>query len=645
MRKLTFYLVLSLLSAFFVMDVGFAEVRLPKLVSNGMVLQRDAVVNIWGWASPGEKITVNLINDSLQTVANEKGEWSVAFKNLRVGGPYSMEVKANNIINIQDILVGDVWLCSGQSNMELPMRRVAPFYPNEIANCENANIRQFAVPQVYNFNQAQADLQGGEWKSANAQNISNFSAVAYFFAKELYDTYKVPVGLINASLGGAPAEAYISEEALKKFPVHFAEAQKFKDSLLIKKIDSDDNIRFQAWYDLLNQRDKGLKENWKNPLTDVSGWESMKVPGYWASTKLGAVNGAVWFRKEFQVAANWTGKEVRLNLGRIVDADSVFINGIFVGTTSYQYPPRWYNVPANVLKVGKNTIVVRLISNSGQGGFVLDKPYEQTCDGQTIDLKGDWQYKLGATMDALGSQTFIRWKPVGLYNGMISPLLNYRIKGVVWYQGESNASRPQEYRELFPALINDWRAHWNQGDFPFLFVQLANFMDPKQEPGESDWALLREAQLKTLSVPNTAMAVISDIGEWNDIHPVNKKDVGFRLALAAKKLAYGDDKVVFSGPTFESMKIEGEKIILSFKSIGGGLNVKGGGELKYFAIAGADKKFVWAKAQIVGNTVVVWCDAVKSPVAVRYAWADDPEGANLYNKEGLPASSFRTDEW
>jgi sialate O-acetylesterase len=327
-----------------------------------------------------------------------------------------------------------------------------------------------------------------------------------------------------------------------------------------------------------------------------------------------------------------------------VDADTTYVNGKIMGTVSYQYPPRIYDVSENMLKAGKNIVVVRVINNSGRGGFVLDKPYQLIAAGQTIDLKGKWQYKLGATMDPLPAKTFIEWQPLGLYNGMLAPLLNYRIKGVIWYQGEANTGKPLEYQKLFPAVIADWRQKWNQGDFPFLYVQLANFMEVKDQPCESNWAELRESQLKTLSVPNTAMAVATDIGEWNDIHPLNKEDVGKRLALAAQKVAYGDEEVVYSGPIYQSMKIQANKIVITFTNTGSGLIAKGGGELKHFTVAGADKKFIWAKAKIEGDKVIVWNADITNPEAVRYAWADNPEGANLYNKEGLPASSFRTDE-
>jgi sialate O-acetylesterase len=417
---------------------------------------------------------------------------------------------------------------------------------------------------------------------------------------------------------------------------------------LINKIQREESENVKAWYEKLNKSDEGYKDPkmpWYRPEVDVSGWSVMKVPGYWADGDLGQVNGVVWFRKDVNLSPDMAGKSARLNLGRIVDADSVFINGTYVGSVSYQYPPRRYDIPENILKEGNNTIIVRLISNSGRGGFVPDKPYELVVESNTIDLKGSWHYRLGAKMDPTPGQTFIRWKPTGLYNGMIAPLTNYSIKGVIWYQGESNTDRPLEYDSLFPAMITNWRDKWNQGDFPFIYVQLHNFMESYGYPTESNWALTRDAQLHALSLPNTAMAVAIDLGEWNDIHPLNKKDVAKRLALAAQKTAYNQQNIVSSGPIYQSMRIENDSIIITFSDIGNGLIIKGGGELKYFAIAEHDRKFVWANAKISGDKVIVWSEKVKMPVAARYAWADNPDGANLYNSEGLPASPFRTDNW
>ncbi|MEJ2494669.1 MAG: sialate O-acetylesterase [Ignavibacteriaceae bacterium] len=624
---------------------SFGKVKLPKLISDGMILQRNTDVNIWGWADANENISVSFVGSTYNTIADNKGNWKVVLADLKPGGPYQMQI---NSITINNILVGDVWVCSGQSNMELPMRRVSWNYPSEIEHSENKYIRQFLVPDKYNFDEPQNDLSSGTWKSAFPENTPDFSATAYFFAKFLYEKYKVPIGLINSALGGSPVESWISGNALKKFPKYYNEAKLFRDSILIKTIEASDRARSNAWYTLLHKVDRGFKdpENiWYKTNLNTSDWSTMEVPGYWSEeTDLGQLNGVIWFRKKVEIPSSMAGKSAKLILGRIVDADSAFINGHFVGTVSYQYPPRRYDIPTGLLKAGENTIVVRVISNIGKGGFVPDKQYAVVTKDTSISLTGEWKYRLGAEMPPLESQTFIRWKPTGLYNAMIAPLLNYKIKGVIWYQGESNAERPKEYLSLFSTMIKDWRTNWNEGDFPFLFVQLPNFMETKSEPSESNWALLREAQLKTLSLPNAGMVVAIDIGEWNDIHPLDKKDVGYRFALAAEKLAYSDN-IVYSGPIYKSMKIDGNKIILSFTHTGSGLIAKGDNKLKYFAIAGNNKKFVWANAKIENNKVVVWNDKVKNPVAVRYAWADNPDGANLYNKEGLPASPFRTDDF
>lgn len=633
MKKITVFITL-LLSL-----VSFAQIKLPRLISDGMVLQRDAEIKLWGWASPNEKIQIDFNNKEYTATASQKGEWKVVLPSQKAGGPYQMTLSASNKIVLKDILFGDVWILSGQSNMELPMLRVKDKYATEIAKANNPNIRHFLVPDKYDFEKENTDVDAGEWKTATPENVLEFSAVGYFFANEIYTKHKVPIGLINSALGGSPAEAWISESAVKKFPEYAKEHQKFKDGKLITQIEENDKKVSKDWYELVNKTDEGLKNNWKNPELDDSTWKQMEVPGYWANEELGYLNGVVWFRKEFNLS-RVDGKTAHIELGRIVDADSVFVNGNFVGTTSYQYPPRKYTFDTKFLKEGKNEIVVRVINNSGKGGFVTDKPYELVVGDQTLDLKGKWKYKLGAKMEALPSQTFIRWKPVGLYNAMIAPLTNYSIKGVLWYQGESSTKNPSEYGDLMETLITTWRSKWNQGDFPFLYVQLANFMNPNPEPTESNWATLRQQQKNTLAVTNTGMAIIIDIGEWNDIHPLNKYDVGRRLALQAEKVAYGEKTIVTSGPLFESMKKEGNKLILSFSNIGSGLISKDGKPLKEFAIAGKDGKFVWANAKIEGDKVVIWSDAVANPEKVRYAWADNPDKANLFNKENLPASPF-----
>lgn len=618
-----------------------AQIKLPRLISDGMILQRDTKVNIWGWASANENIELDFKGKKYKTTTSEEGKWSIQLPSQKAGGPFEMTLKGTNTIVLKNILFGDVWLCSGQSNMELPMDRLKDKYKDEIAKSQNSNIRQFLVPDEYYFEKERTDFSSGSWVEANPVNVLQFTGVGYFFANEIYEKYKIPIGLINSALGGSPAESWINEEGIKKFPDYYQEYLKFKDGKLEKQIDENDRKVNSEWYKLLNETDLGLKNKWKNS-TDISDWKTMNIPGYWADGELGNLNGSVWFKKEF-VLENLKENQAKLILGRIVDADSVFVNGNFVGTTSYQYPPRIYSFNTNILKEGKNEITVRVINNSGRGGFVTDKPYELIIGDKTIDLKGNWNYQLGSKMLPLPGQTFVRWKPVGLYNAMIAPLKNYPLKGVLWYQGESNTKNPSEYLSLMETLIETWRNQLQQEKLPFLLVQLTNYMDPKPEPQESNWAALRQQQTNLLRVPNTGLAVTIDLGEWNDIHPLNKYDVGKRLALQARKLVYGEKKIIASGPLFKSVKKEGNKLIIDFSDIGTGLEIKNGNELKEFAIAGNDGKFVWAKAVIEGDKVIVSSDLVPNPVKVRYAWADNPDTANLYNKENLPASPFEAE--
>jgi sialate O-acetylesterase len=628
---------------------GYSQLRLPRMYADGMVLQRDVRATIHGWSGPGAGIALRLGDSTYTATADSAGNWLVALAPKSAGGPFEMRVASGkDTITLRNVLFGDVWVASGQSNMELPMKRVSPLYESVVARSENPQIRQFLVPQRYNFKAPESDFPSGSWESVNPVTVLDFSAVAYFFAASLYERFHVPIGIVNTSLGGSPVESWMSEEALQAFPRPYEEALRFKQDSLIHRIESGDNARIGAWYTLVNRKDAGYRnprKPWSNPGFKPSGWLTMTVPGGWASTSIGPVNGVVWVRKEFDAPPSIVKAGGTLVLGRIVDADSAWINGMFVGTTTYQYPPRRYPVPPHLLKRGKNVIVVRVVNSAGTGQFVPDKQYAIVSPTDTIDLAGQWRCRLGATMEPLASQTFIRWKPLGLYNAMLAPLLGTRIRGVIWYQGESNTNSPYEYRELFPAMIADWRKQWHQGDFPFLYVQLTSFMQSKPDPSESDWALLRESQTASLLVPNTGMAVTIDIGEWNDIHPLNKFDVGRRLALSALRVAYGDSAVTASGPLYKSMRIQGDSVVIHFTGVGGGLWAPGADTLRQFAIAGEDRKFVWAHAQIWGDSVLVWGSDVSRPVAVRYAWADNPVGANLFNREGLPASPFRTDDW
>ncbi|MEL0454708.1 sialate O-acetylesterase [Flavobacteriaceae bacterium SZ-1-7] len=620
-----------------------AQIRLPKLISDGVIFQRNEKVKIWGWAAPNEKIDLFFNEQKYSTQANIQGNWNIILPKQKAGGPHEILIKASNEIRIKDILFGDVWLCSGQSNMELPMERVKEKYGEIIKNSENKNIRQFLVPDKYNFKQNETDFESGHWVSANPENVLDFSAVAYFFAKEVYEKHHIPIGLINSALGGSPVEAWMSEDGLLEFPEAYNEAQKFKNDKLIDSIVKSDKKRNDHWYRELNAKDKGILVDslkWSQTDLDDSEWDTMEIPGYWKNEPIGHLNGSLWFRKNIIVPKEMVGKPVKFFMGRIVDQDSVYVNGSFVGTIGYQYPPRRYEIKPGILKEGKNTVAVRVINNSGSGGFVMDKPYLMQVGNNTIDLKGTWKYKVGAAMPPLDGPTFIRWKPVGLYKAMIAPLLNLKIKGALWYQGESNTKDPDSYFKTFPKLIENWRDKFKQAKMPFLYVQLANFMETYPEPRESQWATLRQAQLEALKLPCTGMAVTIDLGEWNDIHPLNKQDVGVRLALVARKMVYGEKHLHAESPIPYKSKFEENQAIISFKNTGSGLKIKQGNALQNFSISNDGEHFVWAKAKIDGNKVVVWHDAIKNPTVVRYAWGDNPDTANLFTEEGLPASPF-----
>ena len=628
-----------------------AQVQLPRLVRDSMILQRDTKVNIWGWASPKEKVSIKFNNKTIKVTTGVDGKWIVQLQPMKAGGPYTMEVTGKNKILLKDILIGDVWICSGQSNMVHQLNIHDVTYAKDIAEANNPQIRHFWIPTLTGLSGPKEDLPTGYWKSAIGDDVRPFSAVAYFFARKLFEQYHVPIGLVNASVGGTPIEAWTSEEGLKDFSALLTTVQKNKDTAYVNGLARD---ALTANTGRPTQvLDKGLIDpvKWYEPSFIPKGWRAINVPGYWEDQGIKDLNGIVWYRKEVEIPNSMVGKPARVFLGRIVDADMLYINGKQVGNTTYMYPQRRYSVPAGVLKTGKNIFIVRVINNSGKGGFVPDKPYCIFAGQDTVDLKGTWQYKVGQVNPPPSAPPGSRpgpppinaqSQPAALYNAMVAPLINYTIKGFLWYQGEANTGRPEEYAKLQPAQIADWRSKWKQGNLPFLYVQLPGFMDYNYLPSESNWARLRESQLTSLSVPNTAMAVAIDLGEWNDIHPDNKKDVGERLALAARRIVYGEN-VVHSGPIYESAIINGNKITIRFTHTGGGLITNDGEELSEFAIAGDDKKFVWAKAKIEGHTIVVWNDAIPEPRYVRYAWADNPVNPNLFNKEGLPASPFRTD--
>lgn len=619
--------------------------ELSSIYSDGMVLQRNMPIRIAGKTKPNQTVHLTFVNKNYETIADEKGDFSITLDPLLAGGPYEMKIISDETKVLRDLFVGDVYLLGGQSNMELPLYRTADLFADVIKKIEEPQIRQFAVPQEYDFHAPRRSLKGGAWVQAIQPDVNDFSAVGYFFAQKIYEKYQIPIGLIMAAVGGTPIEAWMREETLRSFKRYDEVLERTKDDQYVKGTIKSEEKAQQEWYTYLNTHDKGLQEKWYDPTYDTASWESFDVPNTWEGTKMENLRGAVWFQKRFEVPSHVTDNEALLKLGTIVDADDTYINGVHVGSTAYQYPPRRYKIPKGILKPGENVITVRVISTHNQGEFIQGMPYQIITNKDEINLQGTWKYKIGVQTASLPQQTFFRNFPAGLYNGMIAPLGEFPIRGVLWYQGESNTWNPHGYSELFEKLTEDWRDTWKNKDLPFLFTQLSNLetKDPNHH-----WAVLRHEQLKCLKIPHTGMAVTIDVGEYNDLHPQNKKAVGERLALAAINKVYGEE-IIFSGPIYRKKEIQDHKIILSFDHVGRGLTILSNheedDELKGFMIARKDGDFLQAKAEINGDKVVVYHEDIKDPVHVRYAWSDNPEDANLYNVEGLPASPFTTEPY
>ena len=618
-----------------------ATVKLPRLISNGMVLQRDVPLKIWGWADPSEKVKVEFLGKTYRAKADKRGNWKIELPAIAAGGPYTMKV---NELEVKDILMGDVWLCSGQSNMELMVYRVLDLFQKEIEQTNNTHIRYFKPTIRTDSQTPQNDFKEGTWLPSTQENIMNFSSLSYFFGDQLYQKYKVPIGLINNAIGGSSIESWVSEDFMKSNIDRWNAAKAKADSIRATRSAEKSEARFDFNAELA-KNDPGLGR-WSKADVNTSDWSQISLPGYWSDKGVDMRMGSMWFYKEFDVPDSLVNKkDAVLRLGRIIESDSAFLNGTFVGTISYQYPPRIYKLPVGVLKPGKNKLMVRVICPGGKGGFVEDKTYELRVGTQKIDLTGQWNYHIGANLKPPMVKGFAGGpgtRPSGLYNSLTSPIIGYRLKGTIWYQGESNTGMQQnEYHGLFKDLISGWRTKLNQPDMPFIFAQIANLGVPNKQPVESGMANIREAQRRALEVAKTGMAVTTDLGEWNDIHPLNKKEVARRLGMEAVRVAYGDNSPVSSGPLYESMEVVDNSIVITFKSVGSGLfsNCL----LDGFQIAGSDGKFEWANAVVLSsNKVKVWSRKVTQPTVVRYGWDDNPAYANLKNKENLPASPFST---
>ncbi len=634
-------LIRCILYLLLLINTASAEITLPRLVSNGMVMQRNQNLKIWGWASVGEEITVTFKHKIYHTKADANKQWSVTIPPQQAGGPYQMQI---NKMELHDLLIGDVWLCSGQSNMEALMSRpnIKANYVQVIQRSNFQQIRQFIVKRDMAFSPKADVMSDKGWVAANPTTVLDFSAVAYFFAKDLYQKYKIPIGIINSSVGGTPIQSWVNSESLQHFPAYASVAKKFKDTAEVTRILKAHQIKTDKWHKSIKEDDLGVIQKWFSvnypPEMD---WQKINSLSKFDQQIKLPIYGSMWFKTTVNVPQHLAGKPAKLTLGTMHTEDETYLNGQKIGSINSGYTERNYPIAAGLLKEGENNITIRLTSPTTGISFNPKNNYQVKFENDSISLNNPWTFKTGIEKELLPRGNGLSaHSPTAYYYAMIKPLANYNIKGIVWYQGESNTAKPEEYKDLLSSLINLWRKDWQKADLPFLYVQLANYLGTTIEPETSNWALLREAQTKALKLPHTAMIVTHDIGEKDDIHPRNKLDVGKRLALAAKKVAYGE-KIVFSGPIYQSIKISGNQIVVAFNHLGTGLTYAGK-NLNGFTLSADGKNFLPAKAKIVGKQVQVWHTNITKPIALRYAWADSPDHANLYNKEGLPASSFKS---
>ena len=618
-----------------------ASVVLPKLFSDNMVLQRNSPIPVWGWAEPNEKVTVFFNRQTVFATADSNGKWTVNLQSEKAGGPFELIVKGENTIQIKNVLVGDVWLCTGQSNMEWTVGQSINASA-ELAAADNPFIRHIKISKSIS-SLPESDFNEGVWQVSNATTTKDFSAVAYFFAKNLYDELRVPIGLINASWGGTNIETWISREGFessdefREMIAHMpkldtASFTKLKLNIKTKQVETVQGVKLETFD----------SNAFKELSFDDSRLPQLNEPELWETQSLGEFDGVVWLRKTFTLAADESNKSATLELSKVDDNDITFVNGVNVGSTNGWDKIRKYNIPNGVLKPGKNVVVVKVMDNGGGGGiYGNSSDLKLVLEEFSIPLNGNWKFQVESIKNGIQQNEF----PSLAYNAMINPLIPYAFRGVIWYQGESNASRAYQYRKAFPLLISDWRQKWNTGNFPFYFVQLATFHSSGNSNEGCSWAELREAQSQTLQLPNTGMVVTTDIGNPKDLHPTNKQEVGRRLAALALHNVYKKD-VVSSGPAYKSMNIQGNEARISFGNIGSGLYTSDKtGAVRGFEIAGKDQIFYEANASIKDNTVMLYSEKVTSPIAVRFGWIGNASNNNLFNKEGFPAVPFRTDEW
>lgn len=622
------------------MPLAQAKVTLPLMFSDGAVVQRDRPLPVWGWATPGAKVEVAFDGRSAQTIAAPDGAWRVELPAHAAGGPFVLNVneRGGDSVAVRDVLVGDVWLASGQSNMEWPVEQ-AQDAEQEIARANDSRIRHFKVPKSWS-SKPEARLTGGQWRAASPQTVGQFSAVAYYFARELRAHGDVPIGIIDSTWGGSSIEAWMDASSQDVDAATIA--AKLRD------VRAADERALASTRQRVARWPEGADDaSWQDADLDDGDWDTLPVPALWEAAGYTGMDGVAWYRTTFELNAEEAAAGVVLGLGMIDDTDEAWVNGQRIGGMKNRWnAPREYHVASSALRKGINHLAIRVTDTGGGGGIHggTDLVYVQPQGAARRALPASWKFRPATVTVAM--QDDKNQIATLLFNQMIHPLQPYPLRGFIWYQGEANASTELawRYRDQFATMIRAWRNDWAQPELPFLWAQLANFRSGGDTATHSPWAMLRESQSRALALPATAQVVTIDIGNPTDIHPLNKQEVGRRLGLAARHVAYGES-LVFSGPVYRTAKFDDGSVRIKFDMQGSALTTRDSQAVQGFEVAGDDHHFHPARAVIKGNSVVVSSDAVARPRAVRYAWSDNPEQANLVNREGLPVSPFRTDDW
>ena len=621
---------------------AYANLDLPRLLGESAVLQRDRPIPIWGTSSANSTVVIAFAGEKQQIQSDAKGRWQTTFPSRKAGGPYQLSVSSESeSVTVNNIMIGDVWVASGQSNMEWPLRNTDNAEA-EINSASNKQIRHFKIPKSWAVNPAD-ELAGGEWLPATTETLPEFSGVAWYFAKKINAETGIPIGIINATWGGSNIESWMSSEALGTPPQAAIDR--------IEKMLSESEARtesvkksLQRWPNAVVKQVTNADADWSAGNIDEEDWLTIEAPGLWEQQGYEGVDGVIWYRKSFTLNEAEAARDLTLGLGRIDDNDTTWVNGTEIGATNAYDMARTYQVPAKLLKPGKNQIAIRIEDTGGGGGIYSseDLLYLKTADGTQRSLVGKWNIKADKVTVSMLSD--MNHTDTALYNKMLHPLLNVPVKGVLWYQGESNADtakQAEKYRQQVQALITEWREQWNNPDMPFYWVQLASFNSNRDTENASPWAILRESQTAALTLKNTGQAITLDVGNPKDIHPRDKKTVGERLARIALNKTYGHNNVNFLGPVYKSVSHKENQLILEV-AVKGELGTSDKSKtVKGFEMAGADGKFEAVNGKIKNNKVIFLLSDQGMPVSLRYAWNDNPGEANLVDSDGLPAAPFR----